>query len=260
MALNRMNKFNKQKELAAKMAVAQQQRAAAESGAPAAVEEEVEDEKPLSAEETKLRNDQQRFAYLLDNSLGNGGDFDKGYYLTEQQENENADAVFRGVERLYEGDPAPTTPFARLCDIENGEPLGKRGTKRLVPWEGSRTNNSGDYLVVITDPRPKSTELRAAMRGLAGALTGEALGKCVVINTDSAAENRRFAKKNLEGDKALRILVDPDRAWMRDYTALGETRYSITIFVLREGKVEKIAREVEAEVLPLVVQNALRSL
>ena len=132
--------------------------------------------------------------------------------------------------------------------------------KRLLPWEGSRTNNSADYLVVIADPRPKSAELRTAVRQLAGALTGEALGKCVVINADSPAENRRFAKKNLGEDQSLRILVDPDKNWMRDYTALGETRYSITVFVLREGKVEKIAREVEAEVLPLVVQNALRSL
>lgn len=231
MALNRQNKFNKQNALAAKMAAAQKQRAAAEGGAPAV--EETEEKKPLSAKEIKLRNDQKRFADLLDNSLGSGGDFDKGYYLTENQENENADAVFRGVERLYEGDPAPTAPFAQLCNIENGEPLGKGGMTRLVPWEGSHTNHSADYLVVITDPRPKSAELRTAVKQLAGALTGEALGRCVVINTDTAAENRRFLKKNLGEDPPLRVLVDPDKGWMRAYTALGEKRYSITVFVLR---------------------------
>ncbi|KAL7553675.1 hypothetical protein ACHAWF_016992 [Thalassiosira exigua] len=37
-------------------------------------------------------------------------------------------------------------------------------------------------------------------------------------------------------------------------------RFSMTVFVLRNGRVEKIAREVEAEVLPMVVKNALRSL
>ena len=44
--------------------------------------------------EIKLRNDKQRFADLLENSMtGMGGDLDKGYYLTMEQETENADAV-----------------------------------------------------------------------------------------------------------------------------------------------------------------------
>ena len=54
----------------------------------------------LSAEEIKLRNDRQRFADLLENSLTNGsggGDFDRGYYLTVEQENENADAVCKSI-------------------------------------------------------------------------------------------------------------------------------------------------------------------
>ena len=47
---------------------------------------------------------------------------------------------------------------------------------------------------------------------------------------------------------------------MREYTALGEKRFSMTMFVLRKGRVEKIAREVEAEVLTTVMRNAVRSL
>ena len=87
----------------------------------------------------------------------------------------HADALYsvRGVVRLYEGDPAPTNPFAELLSIENGEPIGKGGMKRLVPWEGSRSTTSADYLVVITDPRPKSIELRTAMRRLTDALNSE---------------------------------------------------------------------------------------
>ena len=30
---------------------------------------------------------------MLDNSISSGADIEKGYYLTEEQENENADAV-----------------------------------------------------------------------------------------------------------------------------------------------------------------------
>jgi len=207
--------------------------------------------------EIKLRNDKQRFADLLENSMtGMGGDLDKGYYLTMEQETENADAVFKGVVRLYEGDPAPTSPFAELLNIENGEPLGQGGMKRLVPWEGSK---SGDYLVVVTDPRPKSAELRTAMKRLSGALPPDKLKKCLVINTDTPAENRRFIKKNLE-ESPLNIMCDENLEWMREYTALGEKRFSMTMFVLKEGRVEKLAREVEAESLAMAVTNAIRGL
>jgi hypothetical protein len=128
----------------------------------------------------------------------------------------------RGVVRLYEGDPAPTNPFAELLSIENGEPIGKGGMKRLVPWEGSRSTTSADYLVVITDPRPKSIELRTAMRRLNDALNADILKKCLIINTDTPSENRRFLKKNFGEELDLRILCDENMEWMREYTALGE--------------------------------------
>lgn len=270
-AMNKRNsKFNKQKDLAAKMAEAKRQRELAETGEGGDGEGESpkqamddSDSNKISAEEIKLRNDRQRFADMLDNSMSGGSDLDKGYYLTVEQENESADAVFKGVDRLYEGDPAPTSPFAELLNIQNGEPIGKGGMKRIVPWEGSRSAASGDYLVVITDPRPKSLELRTAMKRLSGALGADALGRCMVINTDSPGENRRFLKKNFGGDeseKGLRIYCDDNMEWMREYTALGEKRFSMTMFVLRDGRVEKIAREVEAEMLPMVVKNAISSL
>ena len=99
-ALQKGGKFNKQIDLAAKMAEAQRLRELADAGG-GAEEEEVASskntaqEKILSAAEIKERNDMKRFADLLDNSLqgGGGGDLDKGYYLTEAQENEEADAV-----------------------------------------------------------------------------------------------------------------------------------------------------------------------
>lgn len=275
----RSNKFNKQKDLAAKMAEAKRQRELNQgdkddsSPKMSAAESVIRSssrasnggnrlEELLSAEDIKLRNDRQRFADLLENSLthGGGGDFDRGYYLTVEQENENADAVFRGITRLYEGDPAPTTPFAELLDVENGEAIGKGGMKRLVPWEGSRSTSSADYLVVITDPRPKSVELRTGMKRLSGALKADVLKKCVIINADTPSENRRFVKKNFEDNTDIKMLSDENLEWMREYTALGEKRFSMTMFILRDGRVERIARDVEAEVLPMIVRNAIQSL
>ena len=130
----------------------------------------------------------------------------------------------RGVVRLYEGDPAPSTPFSELLNIENGEPIGKGGMKRLLPWEGSKSVSSSDYLVVITDPRPKSIELRTAMKRLTGAMSADVLKRCLVINTDSPGENRRFIKKNFgeENKDSLKIMCDENLELMREYSALGD--------------------------------------
>jgi hypothetical protein len=154
------------------------------------------------------------FSYALDSPLFHS--------KTKLLRHVDAHYSVRGVVRLYEGDPAPTNPFAELLSIENGEPIGKGGMKRLIPWEGSRSTTSEDYLVVITDPRPKSVELRTAMRRITDSLNSDVLKKCLVINTDTPGENRRFLKKNFGEDVDLRILCDENMEWMREYTALGE--------------------------------------
>ena len=267
-AMNKRNKFNKQKDLAAKMEEAKRLRELAESGdsgaAVSAIEDSTKESQPLSDKEIKLRNDRQRFADMLENSMtSSDGDLGDGYYLTVEQENENADAVFRGITRLYEGDPAPTNPFTELLNIENGEPLGKGGVKRLVPWEGSKSASSSDYMIVITDPRPKSVELRTVMKRVVGGFSNDLLSKTVIINTDTPAENRRFVKKNFAEDSGagkMTVLTDEKMDWMREYTALGEKRFSITMFILKEGRCEKIAREVEAEIMTETIKNAIRSM
>lgn len=272
LAMNKRNKFNKQQELAAKMEEAKRLRELAENGGAAAStgnndvtgNDATSSKEQLSDKEIKLRNDRQRFADMLENSMtSTSGDLGDGYYLTVEQENENADAVFRGITRLYEGDPAPSSPFAELLNMENGEPLGQGGMKRLVPWEGSRSASSSDFMIVVTDPRPKSSELRTAIKRLAGGLSNDLLEKCVVINTDTPSENRRFVKKNFaedSGAEKMTVLTDEKMDWMREYTALGEKRFSITMFILKEGRCEKIAREVEAELITETVKNAIRAM
>lgn len=102
-----------------------------------------------------------------------------------------------------------------------------------MPWEN--TSKSNDYIVVITDPRPKSVELRSAMKKLcSGAVAEEIVKRCVIIDTDTPGENRRFLKKNFaEGSmvEGLTVLVDENLEWMREYTALGEkVRNAVIIF------------------------------
>jgi hypothetical protein len=315
--MDKKNKFNKQRDLAEKMAQAKRLREGGDNNSSNTISSSSTTDSSFTssslstAEEIKLRNDRKRFADLLENSLTSstgigGNDMDKGFYLTIEQENEVANAVYKGIVRLYEGDPAPIPPFAELLCIQSGEPIGKGGMLRLLPWEGSTNKASMDYLIIITDPRPKSIELRTAMRRITDTLEVSILEKCVIINTDTPAENRRLLKKNF-GDKDVkfRIFCDENMEWMREYTALGEKvcwyhvllllllllyllllfviyldcslpefppnhshsqllfnvqRFSMTMYVLKDGRVEKIARDVDAELLPMVVKNSLRTI
>ena len=113
--------------------------------------------------------------------------------------------------------------------------------------------------MVITDPREKSSELRQAITSVCKSLPKPILSKTIIINADAPPENRRWLKKNkLEED--VTIFSDEKREWMREYTALGETRWSMTMFILGDGKIQKLVREFDQDLAPTVVRNAVKSL
>eukprot|EP00559_Dactyliosolen_fragilissimus_P000852 CAMPEP_0184868404 /NCGR_PEP_ID=MMETSP0580-20130426/30255_1 /TAXON_ID=1118495 /ORGANISM="Dactyliosolen fragilissimus" /LENGTH=323 /DNA_ID=CAMNT_0027369255 /DNA_START=77 /DNA_END=1048 /DNA_ORIENTATION=- len=213
---------------------------------------------PLSDEEIKKENDMKRFEELLNRDAMTINDLDNGSYLTLAQEEAEAEAGYKGKDRLFEGDPAPDLPFENLISFKTGDALGQSGSKRIVPWLNKSSAKQNDYLVVVTDPRVKSFELRNGMRSLSKGVPADILSKTIVINADSPSENRKWLKK--QDLSNLQLYSDEKREWMREYTALGEKRWSITIFVLLDGKVSRLAREVEQVSLSKVVTNAVRSL
>jgi len=261
--LKKGGKFGKQKDLAAKMEAAKRQRQQLSTSATTtttSTDDQLQEEALLSPEEIKLRNDRKRFESLLENSIiSNNNDNDNNDYLTEAQEEENADAAYRGISRLYEGDPAPSSPFAELRSISNGEPIGSSGVLRYVPWEGGSSKE--DYIVVLSDPRPKSIELRCAIRNLltSASVSKDILSRIIIINPDSPGENRKQLKK-YQNSNNLTVLIDEDLEWMREYTALGEKRFSMTLFVLSGGVCRRIAREVDGDLICGVVGNAVKGL
>ena len=165
--------------------------------------------------------------------------------------------LVRGVDRIFEGDPAPEDPFQDLLNIESGNALGEAGVKTLLPWLSNNSAKQTDYLVILTDPRPKSSEMRSAMRSLVK-LPPNILKQMIVINADTPAENRRYLKK--QGITSLNVLCDEKREWMREYTALGEKRWAICMFIVADRRVQKLAREVDFDSVSSVVQNAIKSL
>jgi hypothetical protein len=161
----------------------------------------------------------------------------------------------RGLDRLFEGDPAPTQPFEELVSIKSENAIGDTGMRRLVPW---LKNTKSDYLIVVCDPRVKSPELREAATSLYSGLPKDMLSKLIVVNADTPAESRRWLKKsNLED---MNVFSDEKREWMQSYTALGEDRWSMTMFVIADERIQKVSRDMDTISAVKVIQNAVKAM
>jgi len=264
LSMGGMNRRNKQADLARKMALAKKQRLN-----PDATLDDMDDDKNkenrggLSDEEVKKQNDLKRFEDMLNSdasTVRTMDEFGGDSYLTKTQEEEEANAGYSRVERIYEGDPAPSAPFENLVSVKSGNPLGKFGAEKILPWVKHQANSqkAKDYVVVMTDPRTKSLELRQVMKTFVKRLPENILDRLLVVNADSPNDNRKFAKKNMVS--SLNVYSDEKREWMREYTALGEKRWAICLFVLSEGRVQKLVREMDPDLAPTVVVNAVKSL
>lgn len=265
------NKRNKQGDLIKKMQEAKRQRELNEMGqdgdtATAATTTTGNDPSSSSVvqqsgEEIKKMNDMKRFEELLNRESATlSYDFDKSAnYLTKQQEEDMLDATFdRKKDRLFEGDPAPIEPFEDLISIMTENALAKKGAKRIVPWINTKISKQKDYLVVISDPRENSSELRNTMKLLTKGLNAEILSKTIIINADTPAVNRRWLKKQ-ELTDSIKIYTDEKREWMREYSALGDNRWRMTMFILADGRVQKLIRELDEVLAVKAISNAVKS-
>ena len=164
------------------------------------------------------------------------------------------------MDRIFEGDPAPEDCFEELVSIRSENAIGASGKQRLVPWLHKNAARHGDYLVIISDPRPQSPELRETVKSLLSELPPDVKDRLLVVNADSPAENRRWLKKSGIPDDKLHVYSDEKMEWMRSYTALGANRWSMTMFVIAEGRVAKLARELDQYGASRTVRNAVKAL
>ena len=95
------------------------------------------------------------------------------------------------TDRLFEGDPAPTDCFQELVSIKSENAIGEAGAARMVPWLRKNPDRRADYLVIITDPRKNSPELRQTIKRLEVDMADSILDRMIVVNADTPAENRR---------------------------------------------------------------------
>ena len=264
--------INKQAELRRKMQLAKQQKEAPSSSPEAVAEEDGDDSsvssnRRLSDKEMKERNDRKRFEELLQKSTASAiwNDYATGEddYKNHEQVLEEIEAQRKGVERLFEGDPAPVDCFANLVIPQTDVALGQGGQERIVPWLGKNANDD-DYLIVICDPRPNSPDLQTAVRHLWSDLPAELRQRLVVINADRPSQTRKWFKKqgwttanSSNTSKGPTVYADEKMEWMRAYTALGEKRWSMTLFVLAGGRVQKLVRDLDVYTVSKVVPKAV---
>jgi hypothetical protein len=219
----------------------------------------------LSDQEIRKGNDRLRFAELLQQSTAKAvwNDYASADgYQNHAQVEEEIKAQQQGADRLFEGDPAPVYCFADLVQPLTATTVGEAGHARLIPWLTTRETAASDYLILLCDPRSASDDLRGATRQLWTELPAELRHSLIVINADSPAENRRWFKQ--EGWSATGkdagapvVYADPGRTWMRTYTALGSTRWSMTLFVVAAGRVQKLVRDVDVYTVGQVVPKAV---
>ena len=185
---------NKQAELQRKLELAKQQQQPQQKNV------------PLTEEEIKIRNDKKRFEDLLNSESATAGimdEFKAGAYLTKSQEEEELTSRYgreskittptaAAVNKIYEGDPASVTPFENLVHWKSEKALGVLGAERILPWVKPKSSDKAtDYLVVISDPRSNSVELRQTIKTLEKSLPKDILDRLIVINADSPLDNRK---------------------------------------------------------------------
>ena len=125
----------------------------------------------------------------------------------------------------------------------------------MIPW--IRDGRGSDFLVVVCDPRVKSNDLREIIKSLSMELPKSLLQDTVVISADSSAENRRFLKKSKVSN--IDLFSDESKDWMKAYTALGAQRLYASMFIVADGRIQKIARDLDPLDATKTIQNAVKS-
>ena len=270
--------INKQAELRRKLELAKQQKLQQQASTTSSssssssqsttntAKQQQEQQQILSDEEIKQRNDRKRFEELLQKSsaasaVWNDYAVSDDDYRNQDQVQEDIDAARRGVERLFEGDAAPVDCFVNLVAPQTCEALGRAGMERLVPWLG-KNDNDDDYLVILCDPRPTSPDLHTAVRHVWTDCTEDNIRqRFIVINADRPSQNRKWFKKQgwtfNSANGGPTVYCDEKMEWMRAYTALGDHRWSMTLFVLAAGRVQKLVRDVDVYTVSAVVPKAI---
>lgn len=141
--------------------------------------------------------------------------------------------------------------FEDLIDIETGKTLGPIDAAKLVPWVPPYLT---DCLVIFTDPRTNSGDLRQTFKYMTSTLedqdNNEKFNQQVIfVCAESVQEMKSWLRRsNIES--SLRIFSDPEMKFLSAYEVVGgddtDYRWSMSMLVFdTDGKKPKVIRDVD---------------
>ena len=154
------------------------------------------------------------------------------------------------VEKEKQAEKIPQRSFFEdLVDVETAKPLGPIDAARLVPWVPPYLT---DCLVVFTDPRTNSGDLRQTLKYLTSTLEDQDNEKynqqVAFVCAESVQEMKSWLQRS-NVESSLRIFSDPEMKFMTAYEVVGsdtDYRWSMSMLVFdTDGKKPKLFRDVD---------------
>lgn len=211
-------------------------------------------------EQKKADRDHKLFDRLLSSESANAmSEYSGDEYLTKEQEEDELQAMSSTSEdsiRLFEGDEVDSKIFEDLISIQTEKTVD---LNRMLPW--LKDSDSDDYVILFIDPRPKNNEFRSIITSCYASYPKPMMSKVYFINADTPSENRKFVRKQSKNTvpiPACNIVSDEKRLFMKGITALGDKRWSITMYVVAKGRIQSLVRDFDYEMLVTIVNNALK--
>lgn len=171
------------------------------------------------------------------------------------------DDNFTKQQSLNQGDKASRRDFEKLLQIDNVSSLRVLGpikAAQLVPWVPPFLTS---HLVIVADPRRKSTDLRATVQYLA-----DTPYNLMAVTADDPSELLAWKKRvGIDDSKSrsnITLLVDSSTEWMRQYSCIDDTdRWSTHILVIdSDGIIQVHCAKVDPLQATQIVTSAVRKI
>eukprot|EP00546_Thalassionema_frauenfeldii_P008799 CAMPEP_0178909016 /NCGR_PEP_ID=MMETSP0786-20121207/8253_1 /TAXON_ID=186022 /ORGANISM="Thalassionema frauenfeldii, Strain CCMP 1798" /LENGTH=274 /DNA_ID=CAMNT_0020581001 /DNA_START=261 /DNA_END=1085 /DNA_ORIENTATION=+ len=160
--------------------------------------------------------------------------------------------------------------FESLIDIGTNKQLGNIGAAQLVPWVPPFLN---DCLIVFSDPRSNSGDLRQAITYISSAYSTldekekkMITNEVIFITADSAAEIQSWFKRSKLASPPFRIFSDPQLEWMSQYSDLdgneqGNNPWTISMITFdTDGEVCQRSQNVDTSHAKQLVLDTMKEM
>ena len=139
--------------------------------------------------------------------------------------------------------------FEELIDVETSQRLGPINAAQLIPWVPPYLK---DCLVVFTDPRTSSGDLRQTFKYMSSALNDRDSNdkyneQVMFVCTETVKEMKSWLRRS-KIDRPLRVFSDPEMKFLSSYDLIGsdtDYRWSMSMLVFDTDGNLQVFRDVD---------------